>query len=448
MKKLYPAIPLLILVLLVGSWGVHHFAQRRLEAGIADFRASIGPDATFSYATARPRTLARGAHFTAVTYHNPAMTLIAADVRLGGLTGNNVQGEKIGSLVLRNVKVMTTSNTISLDQVELGNLVLPNTARAAGDMARPLGFDSLVLDKGTFTNMHLAIPASQTDVTIGRMTVSQYGMGRASHLDLDRLATQINLTPTRRISVDHIVVDGPDFASEVASLIQSGHLVHERHPQTMDLKKVEIDSTHPMLQIDHVTTSRFSTETEDKMDTKLDHLTLWSTGTDNPSILNAFGYDHFSGNIHANSTSDRSAGRVHLEPLTIESPDMGNLTMVSELDQIPFDDMAIIPETARIVSAAMTWDDLSLANHVVAGLAKSRDMDVDTYRQNLLTTLSTSDDASMRAMGRFLQSPQDHPLQIALRPMKPVNLMMLGVALSMAGDPSVAAPLGLTISTP
>lgn len=51
-------------------------------------------------------------------------------------------------------------------------------------------------------------------------------------------------------------------------------------------------------------------------------------------------------------------------------------------------------------------------------------------------------------MGRFLQSPQDHPLQIALRPMKPVNLMMLGVALSMAGDPSVAAPLGLTISTP
>ncbi|AHI26774.1 hypothetical protein [Komagataeibacter swingsii] len=448
MKKLYPAIPLLVLVLLVGSWGVHHFAQRRLEAGIADFRASIGPDATFSYATARPRTLARGAHFTAVTYHNPAMTLIAADVRLGGLTGNNVQGEKIGSLVLRNVKVMTPSNTISLDQVELGNLVLPNTARAAGDMAPPLGFDSLVLDRGAFTNMHLAIPASQTDVTIGRMTVSQYGMGRSSHLDLDRLATQINLTPTRRISVEHIVVDGPDFAGEVASLIQSGHLVHERHPQTMDLKKVEIDSTHPMLQIDHVTTSRFSTETEDKMDTKLDHLTLWSTGTDNPSILNTFGYDHFSGNIHANSTSDRSAGRVHLEPLTIESPDMGNLTMVAELDQIPFDDMAIIPETARIVSAAMTWDDLSLASHVVAGLAKSRDMDVDAYRQNLLATLGTSDDASMRAMGRFLQSPQDHPLQIALRPMKPVNLMMLGIALSMAGDPSVAAPLGLTISTP
>ncbi|MCE2565645.1 hypothetical protein [Komagataeibacter sp. FNDCF1] len=448
MKKLYPAIPLLILVLLVGSWGVHHFAQRRLEAGIADFRASLGPDATFSYATARPRTLARGAHFTAVTYRNPAMTLIAADVRLGGLTGNNVQGEKIGSIVLRDVKVMTQDSTISLDQVALGNLVMPNTARVTAETARPLGFDSLVLDTGTFTNLHLAIPASQTDVTIGRMVIGQYGVGRSSHLDVEKLATQINLTPSRRIAVEHIRLDGPDFASEVASLIQSGHLIHERHPQTMDLKKVEIASTHPMLQIDHVTTSRFSTETEDKMDTDLTSLTLWSTGTDNPSILNAFGYDHFTGNIHINSTSDRSAGRVHLEPMTVEAPEMGNLSVVAELDQIPFDDMAIIPETARIVSAALTWEDHSLAEHIVAGLAKSRNTEVDAYRQALLASLATSDDASMRAMGRFVQSPQDHPLQIALRPMKPVNLMMLGVALSMAGDPSIAAPLGLTISTP
>ncbi|AQU87422.1 hypothetical protein B0W47_07955 [Komagataeibacter nataicola] len=448
MKKLYPAIPLLVLVLLVGSWGVHHFAQHRLEAGIADFRASIGPNATFSYATARPRTLARGAHFTAVTYHNPAMTLIAADVRLGGLTGNNVQGEKIGSIVLRDVKIMTQTSSISLDEVDLHNLVLPNTDRASADSSRPLGFDSLVLDQGTFTNMHLAIPASQTDVTVAHMTVDQYGMGRASHLDLDRLATQINLTPTRRISVDHIKIDGPDFASEVASLIQSGHLIHESHPHTMDLRKVEIDSTHPMLQIDHVATSSFSTATEDKMDTTLSNFMLWSTGTDNQTILNAFGYDHFNGNIHINSTSDRSAGRVHLEPMTIESADMGNLTVVAELDQIPFDDMAIIPETARIVSAAMTWEDHSLAAHVLAGLAKSRDTDPEIYRQNLLASLASSDDASLRAMGRFLQSPQDHPLQIALRPMKPVNLMMLGVALSMAGDPSVAAPLGLTISTP
>ncbi|QBL94482.1 hypothetical protein KSAC_22830 [Komagataeibacter saccharivorans] len=447
-KKLYPAIPLLVLVLLVGGWGVHHFAQHRLEAGIADFRASLGPDATFSYATARPRTLARGAHFTAVTYHNPTLTLTAADVRLGGLTGNNVQGEKIGSLVLRDVKVMTADSTISLDQVALDSLVLPNTVRATANVARPLGFDSLVLDRGTFTNLHLAVPGSQTDITVGRMVVGQYGLGRSSSLDLDRLATQINLTPTRRISIDHIKLDGPDFAGEVASLIQSGHLIHESHPQTMDLKKVEIDSTHPMLQIDHVTTSRFSTETEDKMDTTLGNLTVWSTGTDNPSILNAFGYDHFTGNIHASSTSDRSAGRLHLEPLTIDAPDMGKLSMVAELDQIPFDDMAIIPETARVVSAALTWDDRSLAGHVVAGLAKSRGVDVDSYRQNLLTVLNTSDDASMRAMGRFLQSPLDHPLQIALRPMKPVNLMMLGVALSMAGDPSVAAPLGLTISTP
>ncbi|RFD19878.1 hypothetical protein DY926_08845 [Komagataeibacter melaceti] len=448
MKKLYPAIPLLVLVLLVGGWGVHHFSERRLEAGIADFRASLGHDATFSYATARPRTLARGAHFTAVTYHNPAMTLTAADVRLGGLTGNNVQGEKIGSLVLRDVKVMTPDSTISLDRVALTNLVLPNTARAAADMARPLGFDSLVLDRATLSNMHLAIPRSQTDITVGRMVVGQYGSGRSSNLDVERLATQINLAPTRRLSVEHIRLDGPDFAGEVASLLQSGHLIHESHAQTMDLKKVEIDSTHPMLQIDHVATSRSSTETEDKMDTTLTNLTIWSTGSDNPSILNAFGYDHFTGNIHANSTSDRSAGRIHLEPLTVSAPDMGNLSMVAELDQIPFDDMSIIPETARIVSAALTWEDHSLADHVLAGLAKSRDMDVDTYRQNLLASLTNSGDDSMRAMGRFLQSPSDHPLQVALRPMKPVNLMMLGIALSMAGDPSVAAPLGLTISTP
>lgn len=66
---------------------------------------------------------------------------------------------------------------------------------------------------------------------------------------------------------------------------------------------------------------------------------------------------------------------------------MGNLSVVAELDQIPFDDMAIIPETARIVSAAMTWEDHSLAGNIVAGLAKSRNMEVGAYRQNLLTML-------------------------------------------------------------
>ncbi|WP_239019978.1 hypothetical protein [Novacetimonas maltaceti] len=447
-KKIFPALPMVALVLVVGGWGLHHFAQRRLEAGIADFRAAIGPDASFSYATAKPRTLARGARFTAVTYHNPAMTLTAANVKLGGMKGNNVQGEKIGSVVLQKVQVMAWGNTFSLDEVDLSDLTLPNGARPAGNAPQSLGFDSLVLGEGDFTNLHIAAPATQTDMTVAHMRISDYGLGQSSHLDLDHLATQINLTPTRRITVEHMQLDGPDFAGQVASLTQSGHLIHETHPYKLDLKKGAIDSSHPLLQVDRLVSSRTSTEVEDKMDTRLTNLAVWSTGTDSPSLLNAFGYDHFMGNVHAVSAGDRTAGHLRLEPLTVESPDMGNLTVIAELDQIPFDDMSVIPETARVVSAAITWDDRSLAGRVVESLARSRNTPVDEYRQALLSGLAASDDASMRALGRFLQSPADHPLQLALRPMKPVNLMMIGIAMSMASDPSIAAPLGLTISTP
>ncbi|MBL7238230.1 hypothetical protein IFJ82_15025 [Novacetimonas hansenii] len=448
MKKIFPALPMVALVLVVGGWGLHHFAQRRLEAGIADFRAAIGPDASFSYATAKPRTLARGARFTAVTYHNPAMTLTAASVRLGGMKGNNVQGEKIGRVILQKVQVMAWGNTFSLDEVDLSDLTLPNGARPAGDTPQSLGFDSLVLGEGDFTNLHIAAPATQTDMTVAHMRVSDYGLGLASHLVLDHLATQINLTPTRRITVDHMQLDGPDFAGQVASLTQSGHLIHETHPYTLTLTKGAIDSSHPLLQVDKLVSSRTSTEVEDKMDTRLTNLAVWSTGTDSSSLLNAFGYDHFMGNVHVVSAGDRTAGHLRLEPLSVESPDMGNLTVIAELDQIPFDDMTVIPETARVVSAAITWDDRSLAGHVIESLARSRNVPVDEYRRTLLSGLAASDDASMRALGRFLQSPADHPLQLALRPMKPVNLMMIGIAISMASDPSIAAPLGLTISTP
>ena len=447
-KKIFPALPMVALVLVVGGWGLHHFAQRRLEAGIADFRAAIGPDASFSYATAKPRTLARGARFTAVTYHNPAMTLTAASVRLGGMKGNNVQGEKIGRVILQKVQVMAWGNTFSLDEVDLSDLTLPNGARPAGDTPQSLGFDSLVLGEGDFTNLHIAAPATQTDMTVAHMRVSDYGLGLASHLVLDHLATQINLTPTRRITVDHMQLDGPDFAGQVASLTQSGHLIHETHPYTLTLTKGAIDSSHPLLQVDKLVSSRTSTEVEDKMDTRLTNLAVWSTGTDSSSLLNAFGYDHFMGNVHVVSAGDRTAGHLRLEPLSVESPDMGNLTVIAELDQIPFDDMTVIPETARVVSAAITWDDRSLAGHVIESLARSRNVPVDDYRRTLLSGLAASDDASMRALGRFLQSPADHPLQLALRPMKPVNLMMIGIAISMASDPSIAAPLGLTISTP
>ncbi|CUW46221.1 MULTISPECIES: hypothetical protein [Novacetimonas] len=447
-KKIFPALPMVALVLVVGGWGLHHFAQRRLEAGIADFRAAIGPDASFSYATAKPRTLARGARFTAVTYHNPAMTLTAASVRLGGMKGNNVQGEKIGRVILQKVQVMAWGNTFSLDEVDLSDLTLPNGARPAGDTPQSLGFDSLVLGEGDFTNLHIAAPATQTDMTVAHMRVSDYGLGLASHLVLDHLATQINLTPTRRITVDHMQLDGPDFAGQVASLTQSGHLIHETHPYTLTLTKGAIDSSHPLLQVDKLVSSRTSTEVEDKMDTRLTNLAVWSTGTDSSSLLNAFGYDHFMGNVHVVSAGDRTAGHLRLEPLSVESPDMGNLTVIAELDQIPFDDMTVIPETARVVSAAITWDDRSLAGHVIESLARSRNVPVDEYRRTLLSGLAASDDASMRALGRFLQSPADHPLQLALRPMKPVNLMMIGIAISMASDPSIAAPLGLTISTP
>ncbi|MBB2202369.1 hypothetical protein [Gluconacetobacter tumulisoli] len=445
MKKLSSALMLLLIIVIVGGLGLRHFARQRLESAVADLRAAIGPDASLTYATATPRLLARGAAFTSITYRDPLLTVTAADAVIGRVTGNAVGGQRIGRVTLHGVQIMEPGATASIDLLVLDGLVLPNTSPPSAVQPAPPRLDSILLDAGRVEGLHIAVPGTQTDVTITRASVRQYGLGRSSHLDLDTLAAQINLTPGRHIAIGHLHVDGPDFAGQIASLLQSGHMIHETGRRHVDASAVAIDATGPLLRIGHLSVDHDATATRDELDGTIGDLTLWPA--QDQSLLRMIGYDRFAGDIHAIATVDRQNGRLQFHPLVIDVPAMGRMGIMADLDQIPVDDPMSLPETARIVSATIDWRDRSLAGHVLDGLARARQVAPDVYRQQVSTDLAASPDGSMQALGRFLQSP-DHPLQILLRPPQPLNVAMLGVALSMAGDPATAGLLGLTISSP
>ncbi|GAA4487669.1 hypothetical protein [Gluconacetobacter asukensis] len=447
MKKLTSALILLLIIVVVGGLGLRHLAQSQMESAIADLRAAIGPGASFTYATAAPRILARGARLTAVTYRNPALTLTASEAIVGRVTGNTIDGQHIGTLTLRQVQIMEPGATASIASLVLKGLVLPNTGPDLFRAPTPPRLDSLTLDSAQLTDLHVAVPAGQTDLTVAHATIRDYGLGRTSHLDVDTLAVQIRLTPTRRIGIGHLRIDGPDFAGQIASLLQSGHLIHTVGRRRFDVSALTIDTASPLLRIGHLEAEQEASASQDELETTITDLTAWPTPPQDQSLLRVIGYDHFAGRIHAVSTIQRQAGTMTLHPLDIDAPEMGHMTIMADLDQIPVDDPANLPETARIVSATIDWQDRSLAGHVLDGLARARQVDAEPYRQQVQAALAASPDPSMQALGHFLVQP-DQRLRVMLRPPRPISVLMLGVALSMAGDPSTAGMLGLSISTP
>jgi hypothetical protein len=450
-RKFSSALMLLLIIMIVGELGVRHFAQRRMESAIADLRAAIGPGASFTYATATTRVLARGARLTAVTYRNPFLTLTASDVLVGRVTGNAVGGQRIGRVTLHDVQIMEPGATASIGLLVLDGLVVPNSGAPLPDLSSapptPPRLDSLVLDAGRLDTLHVAVPGSQADLTVARAAIRQYGLGRASHLDLDSLALQVNLAPRRHIAIGHLRIDGPDFAGQIASLVQSGHMIHETGHRHFDASAISIDASAPLLRIGALAVEHDSSTAQDDLDTTITDLTAWPAPPQDQSLLRLLGYDHFAGTIHAVSTIQRQTGMMSLHPLEIDAPSMGRMTILADLDQIPVDDPMNLPNTARIVWATIDWHDRSLAGHVLDGLAHARQVPPDVYRQQILSALAASPDLSMQALGRFLAAP-DHMLQLALRPPRPLGVLMLGVALSMAGDPSTGGLLGLSISTP
>nr|WP_220794964.1 hypothetical protein [Gluconacetobacter sacchari] len=442
------ALVLLLIIVVVGGLGLRHFAQSRMESAIADLRTAIGPGASFTYATARPRILARGARLTSVSYRNQAMTLTASEAIVGRVTGNAVDGQHIGALTLRDVQVMEPGATASIASLVLKGLVLPNTGPDLFRAPAPPRLDSLVVDSAQVTSLHVAVPASQTDLTVAGATIRDYGLGRTSHLDVETLAVQVRVAPTRRIGVGHLRIDGPDFAGQIASLLQSGHLIHTVGRRRFDVTALTIDGASPLLRVGHLEAEQEASASQDDLETTLTDLSAWPSPPQDQSLLRMIGYDHFAGRVHAVSTIQRQSGTMSLHPLDIDAPEMGHMTIMADLDQIPVDDPANMPETARIVSATIDWQDRSLADHVLDGLARARQVAPDAYRQQIQAALAASPDPSMQALGHFLAQPGQQRLRVMLRPPRPISVLMLGVALSMAGDPSTAGLLGLSISTP
>ncbi|WP_428390861.1 hypothetical protein [Lichenicoccus sp.] len=100
MKRLGIATVALVAVLAVGWLILDQMAKSRLQSSIAQARASLRPDGSFTYATARAAPLRLGADFTNLQVRWGAVTLQVKTMSLSHVLGN-----RVGSAVLDDARV-------------------------------------------------------------------------------------------------------------------------------------------------------------------------------------------------------------------------------------------------------------------------------------------------------------------------------------------------------
>ncbi len=117
MRKLATAI--ILAVVLAGGWFiVEQVGRVRLRDAIAQTRAQLGPDGSFTYASAKPAPFRLGADFTAVQVRRHGMVM-----NTGRLSFSRVFGRRIGHAVLQDVQVEANGVSLHADRIVADRIV-------------------------------------------------------------------------------------------------------------------------------------------------------------------------------------------------------------------------------------------------------------------------------------------------------------------------------------
>ena len=401
------AAGLLVLVLLLGGgWLVlRHLAETRLQDAIAQFRASLGPDDRFTYASAEPAPLHLGAVFTAARLRWQGADMDVARMTLAGLGRN-----RLGSAHYEDVHFR-------------GNGVAGTVAGIdASDVSAPEGSRSLrwnALSIGGLGLHDLAVRADNfpgAGVRVADLHISQIPDGHGGMVQDAR--------------IQEFRIQGAD-GQPVASI---GTLTHHA-------------SGSPDAMLATTGIAGIVIAPDSALGQRLAQIGYPGATGDGRSVIR---YSAQSG------ATPGAAGRLDLDPVSIRLAGVGRLAMTLGLDRLPPLAAGQVTATqlnqqmmqARLTGLTLTYDDAGLVGHALAALAQRSGMTVSQLRAALVQTLQQRAAADGGAgfeqqAIRFLDDPRH--LLISLHPPAPLPLSELATLQAPAGPADAIRTLGLDV---
>ena len=399
MGKRVAAGLVVLVILLGGGWLVlRHVAETRLRDGIAQFRASLAPNGSFTYARAESDPLHLGAAFTNASIRRNGMLLTAAHVTLGHVGRNH-----IGRMQL-------------LDMHLGGNGVSGSAARLDAE----------------------DLSTSQTGPS------PEWSRTRVGRLRITDIVLQPDAFPGSSARIAAITFSqGPDGRG---GLSQQARL---------DRMRI-LNNGQEMLSIDGITQHSGGSPAALLSTTEATGLVI-PPGSSLAAQLGQIGYQGARGQgsstvRYAAQPGVAASGRLDIDPATLRLDGIGQLALTLKLDHLPPaaqhpDPMGEMAQ-ARLTSLTLTYDDAGLAGHALAGIAQRSGMTASQLRtaleQSLRQRAASDGGQGFEQQGiDFLNNPRH--LTITMHPPEPLPLADLAALRSPAGPADSIQTLGLRI---
>ncbi len=434
-----------------------HQARVVLDQGVAQFRARLGPDTRFGYASATPSVLRRDARFSSVVLEGPRSTVTAdtmvvrcdaASVCSGTAEGVKVAAKDAGA-------VSGTASHVGWTGLDLA---------AAGGGAGPVeGALKGRLDSGEARGVHLGGGGGELDVAA--VSIADYGAGRRGRGALDGLAVTApdpsggvadpaaGAQAAVHLAVAHAAFDGVDVAS-AAGAARSG-VAAPASPGRQTLEVAGLDLSQGGAVLLHV--GRLGSVTDvpatgavhgvgDVTDVRLDGP---------PALvgsLRGLGYPGFVGEMHVDASLDRAAGALTIAALRVAGQDMGEAKLAGAFSHLPRNTGTVPPDPAAMLGLTVGGLDLAVVDGGLVGRlidAKARASGVDpavlrdgVARQLEALPVASGAAQSVRAaLAAFVRAPGT--LTLGVHPAAPVSLLEVA-QLAGQGPDGVVGALGMT----
>lgn len=449
MKKHVPVTVAGVAALACVGWlAARHAEHVMLEKSIDSFRQTLGPEASLTYKKAWPGLLGRSVKFTALVFRQGQQTITADDAEISKVSATGDETRRIGHLVFRKFQYTDTSGNLRLDNLALDDVTLPGN----GDDKHGTPPQALEIKHVEARNLHGFIASLQSDITASGLTLDDYGMGEASHLDARDLRLATSVAPQRQIAAKSLLIDGVDLAGLYNNVTYNAPYKPLDGIREMQVEALSIDSTSPLLRIAKLSSHATHSEASEQEVSSLQGLELWPA-VPSLSLLPALGYDHFRGSLVFNVTHDYKAGKLHVDTVSLEAPDMGRLTLDGDFSETST--LAMLSAGAadmQVLSLNLSYKDRGLVPKLLENMARTKGMTVQDFTASLQGSLAPQGSAPTAPMPQFasyLAHPGAGPLTVTLRPQQPVPVMAIAASLSMLPSaPQIAQQIGLTVRAP
>lgn len=422
-------------------------AAERMDAAVAEFRASLPPGWSLGYASASPQLFSRSGHFTGVTLTMDGQTVTAAtlDVSPG-------EGRTLRHLAATQVAAKDPDPRVGMDRFEADALTLPATATSLAD----IDLAAVSFDHAAAHGVHV-VPDEGGSMDAADVTVDGYGAGRPTTIDLAGFAANLNATAVDHVGLDHARLRGLMLADLIAQARSGAPAWPHGLDYDLDLSKLSVTAGgKPFVTFASLSTAS-TPKGPDQIETRFDLTDLVVIAT--PGLtpgLSQLGYDRFQGGMQMHAVADRAAGQMRMDRLDLDAPAMGRLHLALGLDNIPYSTIAPASGQvngmaflgmlqARLQSAELTYEDRSLVGKAFAAAAAEQNTTPAALKQAAIAMVNATGaqlhlgSAVLDPVVAFINDP--HRLAVTVRPPQPVALIPLA---RLAADPQRV--LGLTVS--